>query len=203
MLAAIIWQDGPGLRAETGASRLRVVAPASKDGKWLEIDLSRQMLTAYRGVRAVRSMPISSGVPGWQTPTGTFWIYRKVADDRMRGYDPRRQAHWDVAHVPWAQYLRGGIAIHGAWWNRNFGTPRSHGCIQVATQTFNPHPQGVPEDAGWLYRFTTVGTPVRIVGTTPKARALQPLAYPRPSHVSPSGARSDASSIRSRPKSEG
>ena len=195
MLAVSLWHS-PAVAGHRHPPRTRpaAVALASKDGKWININLSRQTLTAYRGNRVIRSMPISSGVPGWATPTGIFWIYRKVADDRMRGYDPKQNTHWDVRHVPWAQYLRGGIAIHGAWWNRDFGIPRSHGCIQVPTQTFNPHPQGVPEDAGWLYRFTALGTPVRIVGTTPGGRALLPLAYPTSTQAPPSGARSGASS---------
>lgn len=163
--------------------------------RWLKIDLSTQTLTAYQGSTAVREMPISSGVrPEWTTPNGTFWIYRKIVEDRMRGHDQHSGERWDVAHVPWAQYFKDGIAIHGAWWNHHFGIPNSHGCIQVPTRTFNPHPGNTPDDAAWLYRFTTVGTMVRIVGTTPERRSSQPLPYPTVSAVVRIDARFGASS---------
>lgn len=171
--------------------------PLDPEGeRWIEIDLSHQTLTAYRGNEKVRTMPISSGVsPRWTTPNGIFWVYRKVADDRMQGEDPQTGERWDVAHVPWAQYFEGGIAIHGAWWNRHFGIPSSHGCIQLPTRTFNPDPGDTPEDAAWLYRFTRVGTAVKIVGTTPVLKKRQPLAYPALKPL-PTSATSDASSTR-------
>jgi lipoprotein-anchoring transpeptidase ErfK/SrfK len=166
--------------------------------RWIQINLSRQTLTAYQGTQAVRTMPISSGVvPRWTTPSGTFWIYRKVAIDRMRGQDLETGEHWDVARVPWAQYFKGGIAIHGAWWRHHFGTPKSHGCIQLPTRTFNPDPDHTVDDAHWLYQFTRVGTLVKIVGTTPAS--MPPIPSPRGSSgltAPPSDARSDASSIR-------
>lgn len=165
------------------------------DERWLKIDLSNQTLTAYQGSTAVREMPISSGVrPQWTTPNGTFWIYRKIVEDRMRGHDQHSGERWDVTHVPWAQYFKDGIAIHGAWWNHRFGIPKSHGCIQVPTRTFNPHPGNTPDDAAWLYRFTTVGTMVRIVGTTPERCLSQPLPYPKASTVLLIGATFGASS---------
>ncbi len=47
--------------------------------------------------------------------------------------------------VPWSTFVAtGGVAIHGAFWHNNFGTPRSHGCINLR-----------PEDAKWVYRWTT------------------------------------------------
>jgi hypothetical protein len=161
---------------------------------WIKVDLTNQTLTAYRGATPLRIMLISSGVaPRWRTPTGLFWIYQKRLDDRMRGEDPKTGERWDVPHVPYAQYFEGGIAIHGAWWNHAFGTPNSHGCIQLSTRMQNSDPDA-PEDAGWLYQFTRVGTPVKIVGTTPDPRARQPVAYPEEQFLLPSGARSATSS---------
>ena len=37
-----------------------------------------------------------------------------------------------------------GIAIHAAFWHNDFGTRRSHGCVNVCA-----------EDAKWLFRWTT------------------------------------------------
>ena len=51
--------------------------------------------------------------------------------------------HYSVEAVPWVQYYTGTTALHGAFWHRRFGHPRSHGCINLA-----------PADAHWLFRFT-------------------------------------------------
>ena len=41
--------------------------------------------------------------------------------------------------------------IHGTYWHHNFGTPMSHGCVNMLT-----------EDAGWLYDWASIGTVVYI-----------------------------------------
>lgn len=163
-------------------------------GKWIEVNLATQTLTACRGRHSVRTMPISSGAPPhWTTPNGTFWIYKKLREDRMRGEDPHRGEHWDVAHVPFVQYFNGPIAIHGAPWNHHLGRPRSHGCIQLSTLSASSPD---PDDARWLYHYTRIGTQVMIVGTTPGAETNRPLDAPLGSIGSPTAAMFDASSSR-------
>jgi lipoprotein-anchoring transpeptidase ErfK/SrfK len=126
----------------------------------------------------VRTMPVSTGAPpNYVTPTGTFWIFRRVRLDRMRGGTPGEPGAYDVPHVPFSQYIFGGIAIHGAYWNRRFGVPRSHGCIQLATREYNPDPTGVAEDAGWLWHWAHLGDPVMVTGSTPD-RPTVPARYP-------------------------
>lgn len=156
---------------------------STDDGRIIDVNLTHQMMTIYEAHHLVRTMAVSTGVfPNHTTPTGTFWIWRRVADDHMQGGTPGTPGYYNLPHVPWAQYIVGGVAIHGAYWNRRFGVPRSHGCIQLATRTFNPHPQGISENAGWLWHFAHLGTPVIVSGTTPE----QPdrlLSYPPPPPV--------------------
>lgn len=174
----------PGV-ARGGATADRV---RTDDDRRLVVDLTTQRLYAYEGANLVRTLVVSTGVPPrYTTPTGTFWIWRRVAVDRMRGGRPGEPGSYDVPHVPWSQYIVGGIAIHGAWWARRFGVPQSHGCIQLATRTFNPDPEGVPEDAGWVWHFAHLGTPVIVTGTTPR-RTARLLAYPPPARRSASTA---------------
>jgi len=45
-------------------------------------------------------------------------------------------------------YFFSGYAIHGAYWHDNFGTPMSHGCVNLTNV-----------DAKWFYDFAEVGTP--------------------------------------------
>ena len=58
---------------------------------------------------------------------------------------------YNLPNVPWTMYFRGGYAIHGVYWHTNFGTPMSHGCINMKKS-----------DARWLYRWAPRGTKVRI-----------------------------------------
>lgn len=39
---------------------------------------------------------------------------------------------FELRDVPWILYFSAGYAIHGAYWHDVFGTPRSHGCINLA-----------------------------------------------------------------------
>ncbi len=42
-----------------------------------------------------------------------------------------------------------GYGIHGTYWHDNFGTPMSHGCVNLRN-----------DDAKWFFEFSEVGTPV-------------------------------------------
>ncbi|GIS67538.1 MAG: hypothetical protein CM1200mP6_06060 [Anaerolineaceae bacterium] len=48
-------------------------------------------------------------------------------------------------------YFYSGYGIHGTYWHDNFGTPMSHGCINLTI-----------DDPEWLYNFSDIGTPVKI-----------------------------------------
>lgn len=161
------------------------LAPVSRDtvttddGRTIVVNLSYQTMQVYQGNHLIRTMPVSTGVPpAYTTPDGTFYIWRRVKTGQMQGGKPGTAAFYSVPHVPYAQYIFGGIAIHGAYWNPKLGKPLSHGCIQLATQKYNKHPQGIPENAGWLWHFAHLGTPVIVVGKTPALRRA-PLAYPK------------------------
>jgi lipoprotein-anchoring transpeptidase ErfK/SrfK len=128
--------------AEPAPVVFRTDAPA--DGKkWIEIDISDQKLTAWQGDVPVFETIVSTGKPGWRTLPGAFAVYRKYESTRMTGPD------YDTPDVPWTMYYSGGFAIHGAYWHDNFGTPVSHGCVNLR----------VPE-AKVLYEWAPMGTEV-------------------------------------------
>ena len=55
---------------------------------------------------------------------------------------------FDLRDVPFVQYFTEGYALHAAYWHDDFGTPRSHGCVNLA-----------PVDAAWLFGWTTPDVP--------------------------------------------
>lgn len=111
--------------------------------RWIEVDISDQRLTAWEGDKPVFQVAVSTGKPGYRTLPGTFSVYRKYEQARMRGAD------YDTPDVPWTMYYSGGFAIHGAYWHNNFGTPVSHGCVNL------PVPQSKE-----LFNWADVGTKV-------------------------------------------
>lgn len=117
---------------------------APEDGeRWIEIIISEQKLIAWQGDVPVFETVVSTGKPGWRTLPGEFAVYRKYDQTRMRG------PGYDTPDVPWTMYYSGAFAIHGAYWHNNFGTPVSHGCVNLR----------VPE-AKALYEWSSVGTRV-------------------------------------------
>ncbi|MEZ4870340.1 MAG: LysM peptidoglycan-binding domain-containing protein [Caldilineaceae bacterium] len=122
------------------------VADAPADGRrWIEVNLSTQTLTAWQGDVAVLTTLISSGLPATPTVTGRFRIGTKYKSQRMVGPD------YDLPGVPWVMYFYAGYAIHGAYWHTNFGSPMSHGCVNMDT-----------DEAELLYDWAPAGTEVYV-----------------------------------------
>jgi hypothetical protein len=108
--------------------------------KHIEIDLARQRLLAYEDGRLVREVVVSTGKRG-KTPTGEFRIWRKHRLKDMKVGLPVRGDYYLLEDVPWVMYYfseqhpkERGLAIHGAWWHSDFGTPASHGCVNLPVE---------------------------------------------------------------------
>jgi len=112
---------------------------------WIEVNLTQQMLYAWAGDTLVRSFVVSTGL--WQTPTitGTFEVYLKLVATTMSG------PGYYLENVPYTMYFSGDYGIHGTYWHSNFGTPMSHGCVNMYTP-----------DAAWLFDFAPYGTKVNV-----------------------------------------
>lgn len=132
------------------------IPPDSADeGKWIDVDLTAQRLTAYQGSKPVFQTTVSTGLPNTPTVVGQFRIYWKLKASDMAGpgyYLPR---------VPYTMYFHAGYALHGTYWHSNFGQPMSHGCVNLRT-----------EDAQWLFDWADPSLPsgagqVRSSGSNP------------------------------------
>ncbi|MEH2373774.1 L,D-transpeptidase [Nostoc sp.] len=113
----------------------------TSQSRWIEIDLSEQRLRAWEGKRLVYSYRISGGKRSTPTPIGRFRINSKYRTHRMRG------SGYNIPDVPYTMYFYRGYAIHGAYWHNRFGTPVSHGCVNLPVK-----------QAHNLYRWASTGT---------------------------------------------
>ncbi len=118
---------------------------ASKGVRWIDVDLTHQLLAAYEDQKLVRITSISTGLPNTPTPAGQFHIWIKLRADTMSG------PGYHLPNVPYVMYFHGGYGLHGTYWHSNFGQPMSHGCVNLPT-----------EEAEWLFNWADVGTMVNI-----------------------------------------
>ena len=87
----------------------------------LVVSLATQRAVVYRNGLPIGISTVSTGRPGYRTPTGVFTILQKHVEHYSNIYDN--------APMPYMQRLTwGGIALHGG----NLpGYPASHGCIRL------------------------------------------------------------------------
>lgn len=135
------------LPTETPVQQPSIAMPdaAANGERWIEVVLSQQTLNAYQGDQIINSFIISSGTWMYPTVTGSYPIYAKYRYSTMAGPD------YYLPNVPYAMYFYRGYALHGTYWHNNFGTPMSHGCVNLRT-----------DDAAWLYEWASIGTLVNV-----------------------------------------
>ncbi len=112
---------------------------------WIDVDLTNQRVHVYQGKNLLNSFLTSTGTWRYPTVTGQYKIYVKYRYAHMSG------PGYFLPNVPYVMYFYKGYGIHGTYWHNNFGTPMSHGCVNLRT-----------DDAGWVFNRASVGTVVNI-----------------------------------------
>jgi L,D-transpeptidase-like protein/putative peptidoglycan binding protein len=107
------------------------VSPKARDVGYehVEVDVDRQVLMLVNEEGAVKVLPVSTGsdkqfmdqgqMSVAYTPRGRFVVY-----DKTYGWE-----NGDLGSVYYANYITGGVAIHG--YLSVPTTPASHGCIRI------------------------------------------------------------------------
>lgn len=125
------------------ATTQKMAALKQSANRWIEVNVATQRLVAWEGNVPTYAVIVSTGTDETPTLTGNFTVQSKHRSTRMQGDD------YDLPNVPFTMYYHGGYAIHGAYWHHRFGTPVSHGCVNVAVN-----------HAEWLFNWAAIGTPV-------------------------------------------
>ncbi len=143
--AARAFEDPGVLDAAIGAT--------TTSAKRILVDLSDERLYAYDGGELFMEEPISSGLEETPTPRGNFSVFRKTPSRYMQGPLPGiSDQKYDLPGVPWNLYFtEQGAVVHGAYWHNGFGSPWSHGCVNLA-----------PDAARELYLWAELGVPVTV-----------------------------------------
>ena len=120
-------------------------SPTIATGKQIFVDLSDQMTYAYENGQLLRSTRVSTGVAGLPTVQGDYTVYLKYTSQTMSG------PGYVLPGVPYVMYFYKDYSLHGTYWHNNFGTPMSHGCVNMPT----------PESE-WFFNWAPIGTPVHV-----------------------------------------
>jgi lipoprotein-anchoring transpeptidase ErfK/SrfK len=117
--------------------------------RWIDVDISTQSLVAFDGDTPVFETLISSGLAQHPTVLGQFRVWLRYESQTMDG--SRLGYDYYLENVKYVQYFYEDYALHGTYWHNNFGTPMSHGCVNLSNA-----------DSEFLYNFADYGTVVNV-----------------------------------------
>ncbi len=169
-------QDGryiSDLYASEVRSALNMPGWGKKGEKWIDVSIARQVLTLYEGETPVYATLVSTGEAGLDsaedttaTKRGIFRIHTKHVSSTMSSDEAGEE--FELRDVPYVQYFAaGGYALHGAYWHDRFGTPKSHGCINLT-----------PEDARRIFWWTDPPVPLGWHGALSALRGTVVFVHP-------------------------
>jgi lipoprotein-anchoring transpeptidase ErfK/SrfK len=136
-------QAGPQTQAALEHAA-RPVPQTAGAGPRFEVLLDRQLTLFIENDQVVRTLHVTTGARGFETPVGSYRVFRKEVDS------------WSVPYkvwLPWASYFVGGVAFHES--PDVPPAPASHGCVRVPRY-----------DAKWLYDHAPNGTPVTVLASS-------------------------------------
>jgi lipoprotein-anchoring transpeptidase ErfK/SrfK len=159
-------ESEPGTQPESDPSTAQPESEAAsanseptQDGSQIliNIDKSRQEMTVFVDGIEQYTWPVSTGGPGYATPSGNF-----TASSMNEIWYSKQ---WDNAPMPNSIFFtKEGHAIHGSYETKKLGRAVSHGCVRLA-----------PENAKTLYALVEEqgleNTKVVLTGVTPGGEA--------------------------------
>lgn len=112
--------------------------------KRIEVDLKKQTVTLFESDTAVFNARCASGLAPHNTTRGSHRISNKIPGQRMTGGTAGNADFYDLPGIAWVSYFTSsGIAFHGCYWHNDYGTPHSHGCVNLDA-----------EDAKYIFRWS-------------------------------------------------
>ncbi len=131
------------------------------------ISLAEQAMRVYDNGKLVKSFLVTTGRPTKPSLPGVWWVEGKLSPTVFKsGEPPSSPDYYPPTPINFAmQYHSQGYFLHDSWWRVNYGpgtnyphaddsgdpfsAQGSHGCVNMSKA-----------DAGWLYGFVKVYTPI-------------------------------------------
>jgi len=138
----LFWADGAAFRPLTQDDISPINPEVDPATKKVIVNLNYQTLSCLEGDREVYFCRVSTGMQEGSTPIGDHAVWRKLISVRMSANTTG--ASYDLPGMSWTTFFVGdGVAIHAATSHNDFGTEKSHGCVNCR-----------PEDAKWVFRWS-------------------------------------------------
>jgi hypothetical protein len=146
------------------AAALMASAPV-RASTLIMIDKSTQQMSVVVDGQLRWQWRVSTGAPGYDTPSGTFHAFRMEASHFSKEFDDAPMPH-SIFFTP------RGHAVHGYLNTSHLGSPVSHGCVRLD-----------PQNAAALYALVRQegvrNTTVVVTGHVSGAVAPTPPSYPQ------------------------
>ncbi|WP_328438461.1 Ig-like domain-containing protein [Streptomyces sp. NBC_00444] len=121
------------------------------------VDVKKRTMQVKRDGKVIKTIPVTTGKPGYDTWNGQMVITEQLKVTRMNGETVGYGGEYDIKDVPHAQRLTtSGTFIHGNYWGGGaFGNYNaSHGCIGLR-DVRGGYDSGVP--AAWFFNNSMIG----------------------------------------------
>ncbi|MER8017179.1 Ig-like domain-containing protein [Streptomyces griseoluteus] len=121
------------------------------------VDAKKHTMKVVRDGKTLKTLPVTTGKPGYETWNGKMVMTEKLAVTRMNGETVGYGGEYDIKDVPHAIRLTdSGTFIHGNYWGGGaFGNYNaSHGCVGLR-DVRGGYDGGVP--AAWFFNKSMVG----------------------------------------------
>jgi len=138
----LFWAEGMAFRPLTEEDVSPINPDIDPETKKVIVNTVYQTITCKEGDREVYFCRVSTGMQEGSTPMGEHASWRKLISVRMAANTVA--SSYDLPGISWTTLFVGdGVAIHAATSHNDFGTVRSHGCVNCK-----------PEDAKWIFRWS-------------------------------------------------
>ncbi|MEV0641152.1 Ig-like domain-containing protein [Streptomyces sp. NPDC050619] len=121
------------------------------------VDVKTKQMKVTQDGKVVKTIPVTTGKPGYDTWNGQMVITERLTVTRMNGDTVGYGGEYDIPDVPHAMRLTtSGTFIHGNYWGGGaFGNYNaSHGCIGLR-DVKGGYDSGVP--AAWFFNHSMTG----------------------------------------------
>lgn len=135
----------------------------------ITVDKNAQLMTvAVDGVQRYQ-WPVSSGLPAYETPNGSFKTFRMEQDHYSKEFDDAPMPHAIF-------FTKSGHAIHGTDSVNRLGSPASHGCVRLSRANAATLFALVQQDGVLNATVTLTGSSQVALARNPRPRANTTVA---------------------------
>jgi hypothetical protein len=147
-----------------GTAQAKVAITVDKD--------NQQMTVAVDGVERYH-WPVSSGIPSYETPNGSFRTFRMEEDHYSKEFDDAPMPHSIF-------FTKIGHAIHGTDSVNRLGSPASHGCVRLSRANASTLYALVQQEGVLNTTVTLTGSSQVALARNPRPRANTAVARRAP-----------------------